>query len=119
MALGQLAITPGYARATAGDDWAHVFTLWDNGAVKNVATASAISAAIQNMAGAVVVAETACASGATGAAWSTGQVALPFSASQTSGLIRNQYRIELQVTLGGVKTTWPLVPVEVQTGTIA
>ncbi len=119
MAQGQLAITPRHAGATAGDDWAHAFTLWDNGAAKNVSAATDVSAAVQNMAGVSVISATACSSGAAGAAWATGVVVLPFTAAQTLALIRNQYRLEIQVTLAGAKTTWPLVPVEVQTGIIA
>lgn len=120
MAKGQLAITPRKSEATIGDDWAQAFTLWDDGAAKNVSTATDISAAVVDLAGKTVISGTACSSGATGAAWATGVVVLPFTATQTAAIgLANQYFIEIQVTLGGAKTTWPRVPVDVQSGAVA
>ncbi len=117
MAAGQLAITPREAYATLGDDWAQALTLWDNGAVRDVSSASAIKAAVFDLAGNQIIAATSCVSGAAGASWSTGVVVLPFTAAQTAVLFPiGEYSIVLQVTISGARTTWPLVPAFVQYG---
>ncbi len=118
MAKGQLSITPRVAAATVGDDWALGFTLYDGGTVKNVSSAT-ISAALQTNAGATAIAATALSSSATGAAWATGVVVAGFTAAQTAALSDGDYFLEIEVTLSGAKTTWPLVPVSVQAGVIA
>jgi hypothetical protein len=125
MAQGRLSSTPRSLLATVGDDWAHKITLYEDGVLKDVSSASDISVALQDHGGWQVIAPTACASGATGAAWATGVVVLPFTAATTvlawraSTLSRqNEYLLELQVTLGGLRETWPLIPVLVQNGII-
>lgn len=120
MAKGQLAITPRKSEATTGDDWSQAFTLWDDGAVKNVSSATAISAAVVDLAGNQIIGDTACSSGASGAAWTTGVVVLPFTATQTAAISRaSQFYIEIQTTIAGAKTTWPRIPVDVALGTVA
>jgi hypothetical protein len=120
MAQGLLKITPRELCATVGDTWAHKVTLWEDGAVKDVSAATDISVALQDHTGSAVISATACSSGATGASWSTGVVVLPFTATQTAALATrsDNYRLELQVTIGGAKMTWPMPMVRVQNGVI-
>ena len=106
MASGLLAITPREVAATAGDDWTHLrVTVWEDGAAKDVSAATAISAAVKDNGGNEIIADTACASGATGASWSTGIIALPFLAADTD-IAANQYVLEIQATLSGKVRTW-------------
>lgn len=118
MATGQLAITPRAAQATSGDDWRLGLTLWEAGLVKNVSAATAIQAALRTTAGDTAIAATAQSSATTGAAWGTGIVVAAFAAAATAVLPAGEYLLEIEVTLGGVRTTWPLVPVTVTRGVI-
>ncbi len=113
MALGQLAITPRYANATSGDDWRLAFTLWDGGSVKNVSAAT-IRAGVQDLGGNLLVDATAQSISTTGASWSTGVVVIALTSASTSALQPGQYAIEIEVTLSGVITTFPLIPLIVQ-----
>ncbi len=115
MAKGQLATTPRYARATVGDDWALGFTLWDNGAVKDVSAAT-IDAAILDQAGNEIISDTALLSTATGATWASGAVIVNIPSATTLALAPGEYRLVIQTTIAGNKTTWPFIPVEVQKG---
>jgi hypothetical protein len=119
MAQGRLSSTPRSLLATVGDDWAHKVTLYEDGVLKDVSSATAISAALQDHGGYTILASAACSSVATGAAWATGVVVLPFLAANTSAARPNEYLLEIQVTIGGLKQTWPLIPLMVQNGIIA
>ena len=106
MASGLLAITPRSLEATAGDDWTHLrVTLWEDGAAKNVSAASSISAALMDSGGNAIISATDCSSGATGATWASGIVALPFLAASTD-IGANEYVLEIQAVLSGAKRTW-------------
>lgn len=118
MATGQLSITPRAFQATSGDDWRLGFTLWEAGSAKNVSAATAIQAALRTTSGETAIAATAQSAGTTGASWATGIVVAAFTASQTASLPAGDYQLEVEVTIGGVRTTWPLAAVSVQIGVI-
>lgn len=117
MAIGQLAVTPKRAMVSEGDDWCLGFTLWDNGAVKDV-SGGTIKAAVQGLNGQVIIESVTQSSATTGAAWATGIVVIIIDADDTDTILPSEYRLEIEYTsAAGKRTTWPLIPIEVQ-GTV-
>lgn len=112
MALGQLALTPHEHRAVAGDDWRLGVTLWENGAVFD-ASGATIKAALRDGNGFLALDAVAQSSSTTGATWASGVVVAAFPAATTAAVGREaEYYLELQVTTsGGLKKTWPWLPV--------
>lgn len=113
MALGQLALTPHEHRAVAGDDWRLGVNLWENGAVFD-ASGGTIKAALRDGNGFLVLDPVTQSSSTTGATWATGIVVVAFPAASTSAVAREaEYYLELQFTstVGGLKKTWPWLPV--------
>jgi hypothetical protein len=104
-----------------GDDWDILITLNRNGTPQDVSGASSIDASIvssddDNVT--TLIAAVSLNSGATGADWSNGVVLAEFPAAST-GVATGIAYVELQVTEGGKKTTWPRQAIIVKTGTIA
>lgn len=119
MALGQLAITPKRAAVSVGDDLNLGFTLWDDGAVK-VLTGGTIKAAIQGLATNVIVAAVTQSSATTGASWGAGVVVIVIAAADMATVKPGEYRLEIEYTSSaGKRTTWPLIPLDVQGTVIA
>ena len=110
------------AQLFTGDDWSLSVTLERDGVAFNASTATDISAAVVSGAdqhACVLIAARSMDSGAAGADWSTGVVILDFPASVTSGVSEYGARyIEIQVTIGGKKTTWPRLAVLINKGLI-
>ncbi len=118
MAKGQLAVTPAIARVTAGDDWLIGFTLWDNGAVA-VLTGATIAAAVRDRSGNAVIAAVTQSSATTGATWAGGVVIIAIPSASTDVLTGTEYFLEIQATMSGAKTTWPLIALAVTQDVIA
>lgn len=103
------------------DDWDIAITLNKDGSPFDVSTATDISAAIVDSDGnnpQTVVAAVSLSAGATGADWANGVVVAEFAAANTDVTPQNAY-IEVQVTLGGKKSTWPRNNIVIKKGTIA
>jgi len=105
-----------------GDDWDIVVTLKKDGVAFDVSTATAIQAAVvsdDGTAPTTIVSAVTLDSGATGASWATGVVVIEIPAATTGALTSQRAYVEIQVTLGGKKSTWPRQPIDIKVGTIA
>jgi len=104
-----------------GDDWNISITLKKDGAAYNVSTASEILASVvsddQN-APSTIVGAVACSSGTTGADWTNGLVVIEVPNATTSPLTAREAWVEIQITLGSKKTTWPRQKILIKKGTI-
>lgn len=103
------------------DDWDITVTLKKDGAAYDVSTATDISAAVVSDDGTnptTIIAATSMSAVATGADWANGVVVCEFAAANTDVSPQNAF-LEIQVTLGGKKTTWPRNNVVIKKGTIA
>ena len=104
-----------------GDDWDISVTLNKDGAAYDVSAATAIEASIVSDDGtnpSTLIAAVTLSAGATGADWANGVVVAEFPAASTDIDLGSRY-IEIQVTLGGKKSTWPRNNIVVKKGTIA
>lgn len=105
-----------------GDDWDIIITLKRDGAVYNVSTASAISAALVSDDGpapSTVVAAVSCSSGTSGADWANGVVVIEIPNATTAALTAQRAYVEIQVTIGGKKKTWPRQVIDIKKGVVA
>ena len=105
-----------------GDDWDIVVTLKKDGVAYDVSTATAIQAAVvsdDGTAPTTIVSAVTLDSGATGANWAKGVVIVEIPAATTASLTSQRAFVEIQVTIGGKKSTWPRQAVDVKVGTIA
>lgn len=102
---------------TVGDDLALMQDLYENGVLVDVSAAS-IKASMQDGFGRILIAATVQSAAAVGAAWATGRVVCEFPASVSTQLVRGDAWLEIEVTRAAKKTTWPLIPFEVQLGSI-
>lgn len=104
-----------------GDDWDITVTLKKDGVAYDVSTATDISASIVDSDGIApntVISAVTCDSGATGANWASGVVVVEIPNGSTNVTPQNAY-LEIQVTLGGKKSTWPRNNIVIKKGTIA
>lgn len=104
-----------------GDDWDISITLNKDGAAYDVSTATDISAAVvsdNGIAPTTIIAAATQSSVATGADWANGVVVVEIPNASTDVTPQNAY-LEIQVTLGGKKTTWPRNNIVIKKGTIA
>jgi len=104
------------------DDWDIEYTVKKDGAAYDVSAATNISASVVDSDGIdpqTVIAAVTCDSGATGADWANGVVIIEIPAASTGVTTLGQVFIELQVTLGGKKQTWPRKAIIIKKGTIA
>lgn len=105
-----------------GDDWAITTTLKKDGSAYNVsgATISAAVVSLNRKEPIQAIAATAQSSGTTGANWANGVVVSKFPASATALVTTyGTLYLEIQVTLGGEKETWPRLPITVNKGFIS
>jgi hypothetical protein len=105
-----------------GDDWDIAVTLKKDGSPFDVSTATAIEAAIvstDDRGVEVLVPAVTLDSGATGADWANGVVVVEIPSASTGSLSSGAAYIEIQVTMGGKKSTWPRNKLTVKKGTIA
>ena len=102
---------------TTGDDLALALTLLENGVPANLSSAT-IKAAIQDGNGRLIVPVAVQSSSAAGASWSAGIVVCEFTAANAAGLQFGDVFLEIEVTRGVKKTTWPLEKYQVQRGAI-
>ena len=105
-----------------GDDWICSVTLKRNGVAQDVSLATDISAAVvssddQNVT--EIIGATTQSSGTAGADWANGVVVVKFPAASTSVTEYGQRYIEIQVTIGGDKESWPRQAFLVKKGIIA
>jgi hypothetical protein len=98
---------------TPGDDLALVQDLYENGLLVDVSAAT-INAAIQDSFGNILIASTSQSSSASGAAWATGRVVCEFTSAQSAVLSRGNAWLEIEVIRSAKRTTWPLIPLDVQ-----
>jgi len=66
----------------------------------------------------LIIGPVTCLVGATGADWANGIVIAPFVSAATAVLTPQRGYLEMQVTIGGKKTTWPRTIVDIKAGTI-
>ena len=105
----------------SGDDWDIIFNLQKDGVAFDASTATEIKAAIVDSDGAApstIISEVVLDSGATGANWSSGILIIEIPNASTNVSAQRAY-VEVQVTIGGKKQTWPRRPFDIKTGTIA
>lgn len=105
-----------------GDDWEISVTLKRSGVVYDVSTATDISAAIVSSnddSVTTVIAAISQSALAAGANWGAGVVVVEIPAASTGITDYGQKYIEIQVTIGGKKITWPRIPITVKKGIIA
>lgn len=105
-----------------GDDWAITTTLKKDGSAYDVSSAT-ISAAVVSLnrkEPIEMIAATAQSSGTTGADWTNGVVVSKFAAAATALVTAyGTLYLEVQVTIGGEKETWPRLPITVNKGFIS
>ena len=99
---------------TSGDDIQikAILTTFD-GAVADVSAAT-ITAALQDTNGNQLIASTAQSSGTAGADWANGVVIVVFADTLTGSLEAGPAYLQIQVTISGTRTTWPLALVQIQ-----
>lgn len=114
---GHRAAVCAVRKITSGDDLSITVTLYEGGVVYD-ASGKTVYAAFTDGRGRQIIGQTIQSAGTTGAAWGTGVIVCVFTAQQALALDRNSYFLEIQVVAGGLKSTWPLIPLEVQVGVI-
>lgn len=104
------------------DDWVVSVTLERDGVAADVSAATSIDAAITDTNDAnasIIVPQVSASAVEAGADWANGVVVLVFPAASTGITHYGAAYVEVQVTNGGRKQTWPRVKVQVRKGTIA
>lgn len=103
-----------------GDDFLVPVTLTIDDAAFDMSGATSVLARVVSADHAqALTAEVAQSSGASGASWSAALVVVAFAAADTAAISATGLaNIEIQVTLGGKKSTW-FVPIEIVRGQIA
>lgn len=104
-----------------GDDWNELVTLKVDGVAYNFSTATEVSVALvstdDDNATALIAATAQADSG--DADWTNGIVACVFPRASTGISSYGRFYLEIQVTLGGAKRTWPRQAIEVRKGVVA
>lgn len=104
---------------TRSDDVNIPVTLKTDGVVDDVSAASDITAALTSRDGNTQYGVQAQSSSTTGADWTNGVVVVLFAAAQTGTIPAGGIRLEIQVTLASVKSTYYFDGIESRIGTIA
>ena len=95
------------AKLITGDDAVVAVDLTLNGAAYVVDPSAVVKAALIDVAHTQLLTSVATiASTDTGNDWPAGRVGVPFAGSETATLAAGLYKIEIEVTVGGVKKTW-------------
>ena len=102
-----------------GDDWAIPLTIKKNGLALDISTATITACVgfVEGRVGQPLTPSVAQSSGAAGADWATGQLVVEFPLATTGTIKRyGALFIEITITLGGVRKTWPRYTIEVYKG---
>lgn len=105
-----------------GDDWDITMTLTKDRAAYDVSTATEIKASVvdsDSISPSTLIAAVTLDSGATGANWASGIVVIEIPNASTGSVATGTAYIEVQVTIGGKKQTWPRQQITIKAGTIA
>ena len=105
---------------TRSDDVSLPVTLRRDGATLDISTATDVTAALTSREGTPTsYVQASQSSGTPGADWTKSLVVLVFAAATTGSLPNAGIRLEIQVTLGGKKTTWYTDAIQSRIGAIA
>lgn len=105
-----------------GDDWVVSTTLMTDDQIEDVSSATSIDAAVVSTDdddSSLLVGPVSLSASEPGADWANGIVVAVFPSADTGIDRYGSAFIELQVTEGGYKTTWPRIKIRVKKGLVA